>query len=234
MDQTEKQKFLARLRSYDSPRGFSSRSAAKTTVEGLRRGEKLMAEDIRQLESLRDLLATAALGLAAEGEMTFGMIKPRVNEGIGLPPDDDTAAQALIALIGEENVLLRFHALLDESQVGRLYGAEAMERLWKTESEHGKPVAQVLLEFIPSDAVTMTLVHHGEENAVNWLKKVVGATRPSQAHPDSIRGSHGRDDLMPNNLVHRSGSKEEAIAEIAAFQSIIQDLIKLGGHELSD
>lgn len=228
MDQSEKEKHLASLRKFKLPAGFSSRAAAKTTIKNLRKGMgRLVSEDEKMLADLDGLLATAAFGLAAENEITLGMIKPKANEGIGLPSDDDAAAQAIIAAIGVENVALQFHTLLAENQVARLYGEETMIRLWKTESEKpGKPpVARVLLDSIISDPVTIILVSRMGGGAVEWLKEKVGKTRPSEANPESIRGRHGRDDMLPNNLIHRSDTAKDALAEIKAFRSIVNDFI---------
>ena len=193
MDQSKKERYLLDLRNYKAPESFSSRKTAKVTIERLRKREATLApKDIHLLEDLDNLLSTAAFGLASENELTFAMIKPRANEGIGLPADDDEAVQAIIVEIGKDNVALQFHTLLDTSQSEKLYGPETIARLWKTESEKpGIPVARVLLEFITSDPVTMMLVSRPTGGAGEWLKEKVGKTRPSQASPDSIRGRAG-------------------------------------------
>ncbi|MBI2309360.1 hypothetical protein HYU89_00490 [Candidatus Collierbacteria bacterium] len=232
MDKSEKEKFLDALRGYEPPTGFSSRAAAKLTVEKLRGDEKVFVpEDIERLESLDGLLAAAVLGqLVNDNEMTLGMIKPRTNEGIGLPDTDDEAALAIIDAIGLEKVPLQFHTLLDESQTKRFYGEETIARLSQIPSEvAGESVAEGYLRFITSDPVTMMLASRSAGGAVEWLKEIVGATRPSQARPDSIRGRHARDSMLPNNLIHRSDTPIDAMREIEAFRSIVGELLVLGG-----
>lgn len=218
------------MREYQAPVGFSSRKVAKTTIESLRKGETtLTPEDVRLLGELDNLLATAAFGLASENEITFAMIKPKANEGIGLPADDDEAAQAIIAEIGKDNVALQFHALLNLAQGEELYGAETIARLWKTDSEiTGIPVAEILFNYITSDSVTMLLVSRPNDDPVNWLMEKVGATKPSRADPNSIRGRYGRDEMLPNNLIHRSDSIGSVIREINGFQLIVRDFINFG------
>ncbi|KKU06580.1 MAG: hypothetical protein UX10_C0028G0008 [Candidatus Magasanikbacteria bacterium GW2011_GWA2_45_39] len=232
MNQSEKEEFLASLRDYTPPIGFSSRAAAKITVRNLRGGAgKLEQPDREKLTELDGLLAAAILGQLVNGdEMTLGMIKPRANEGIGLPDDDDEAARAIVAAIGVDIVPLQFHALLDETQTERFYGEETIARLSRIPSEVvGESVAKRYLRFITSDPVTMMLVSRPESGAVEWLKKIVGVTRPSQARPDSIRGRYAKDSMMPNNLMHRSDTPIDAMREIEAFRSIVGELLVLGG-----
>lgn len=231
MDQAEKDRHLASLKSFRPPEGFSSRAAAKVTVAKLRQGEKVLTpEDVGKLSDLGGLLATAAFGLAAENEITLGMIKPRVNEGIGLPYDDDEAAQTIITTIGVENVALVFHTLFDRPQAENFYGRETIARLQLITSETpGLTVAESHLQFITSDPLSVLLISR-QEDASGWWREKMGATRPSQAHPESIRGHHATDNMMPNNLVHGSANPQEAAAEIASFKSIVRDLIVMGGH----
>ena len=237
MDKSEKEKFLAALRDYQPPTGFSSRAAAKVTVESLRLGKKVFVpEDIERLESLDGLLAAAVLGqLVNDNEITLGMVKPGANEGIGLPDNDDEAAQAIVAAIGIRNVPLQFHTLLDESQAERFYGEATTARLRNIPSEvPGVSVAERHLNFIISDPVTMMLVSRPGGGAVEWLKEIVGATLPSQAHSNSIRGRHATDNMLPNNLVHRSDTPDDVLREISGFKSIIQELLVLGGPIVDD
>lgn len=229
MAQTKKSEYLTKLRNFTPPEKFSSRARAKDTIIKLRQGtDSLLPEDKEKLDELDGLLAAAILGeLVDNNEITFGMIKPRANQGIGLPDDDDLAAQTIISAIGTENVPLRFHTLIESRQAEKLYGKESIDRLWSVESEvPGVPVAKVLLEFITSEPVTMMLVERPEKDAVEWLAEKVGKTKPSQADPNSIRGKYGRDELLPNNLVHRSDSKGSVLKEIKAMRSIIGDIAK--------
>lgn len=232
MDQSEKTGYLSKLRNYRSPDGFSSRTRAGVTVENLRSGkDRLTLTDKPRIDELDGLLAAAVLGqLVTDDEMTLGMVKPRANEGRGLPDDDDAAAQAIIDDMGVGNVCLLFHTLMDRAQAENFYGEETLTRLGQVPSGiPGVTVAESHLRFITSDPISVMLISRPEGNATGWWREKMGATRPSQAHPDSIRGRHATDEMMPNNLVHGSANPQEATAEIAAFQSIVKDLIKLGG-----
>ncbi len=61
----------------------------------------------------------------------------------------------------------------------------------------------------------LALVYHGE-NAVDKVRKVIGATNPEQSEPTSIRGKYGRitSKGVFENVVHASENKKEAEREI--------------------
>lgn len=67
---------------------------------------------------------------------------------------------------------------------------------------------------IPKNRV-LALVYEGE-NAISEIRKIVGATNPEQAHPNTIRGAFGRITTKGQfeNVVHASGNKEDAQREI--------------------
>lgn len=235
MDQSEKTEYLSKLRNYRSPDGLSGRARAGVTVENLRSGkDRLTPTDKRRIDELDGLLAAAVLGqLVTDDEMTLGMVKPRANEGMGLPDDDNAAAQAIITGIGVKNVCLLFHTLMDRAQAENFYGKGTLMRLEQISTETpGISVAESHLRFITSGPISVMLISRPEGDTTGWWREKMGATRPSRAHPDSIRGKHATDKMMPNNLVHGSANSQEATAEIAAFQSIVEDLIKLGGAAL--
>lgn len=73
---------------------------------------------------------------------------------------------------------------------------------------HGDPKRRVL-----------ALVYQGE-NAVQVIRKAVGATNPEEASPDTIRGAFGRvcrTHGYYENVVHASGNTEEADREIGIW-----------------
>jgi len=56
------------------------------------------------------------------------------------------------------------------------------------------------------------------EDAVAKVRALVGATRPDQADPKSLRGRYGRVvDGRIENVIHAAATPEEAAAEIALF-----------------
>lgn len=77
----------------------------------------------------------------------------------------------------------------------------------------GKPFYDGLVKYIMSSPVT-ALVLEGP-NAVAVVRSVVGATRPNEAAPGTIRGDFGLD--VSNNLIHASDSVDNAAAEMAIY-----------------
>jgi len=78
-----------------------------------------------------------------------------------------------------------------------------------------KPFFPGLIEFITSSPlVAMVLEGPG---AIAMVRSIVGATRPEQAAPGTIRGDLAM--VTAQNLVHASDSAETAEAEIAMWFS---------------
>ena len=82
--------------------------------------------------------------------------------------------------------------------------------------EHvGKPFFDGLVDFITSSPV-VAIVAEGE-NAVEVVRRIMGATNPLEASPGTIRGDLAMSIGM--NLVHGSDSLESASREIDLFFS---------------
>ncbi len=80
--------------------------------------------------------------------------------------------------------------------------------------EHrGKPFYEPLVDFITSGPL-VAMILEGRD-AVNMVRRLVGATDPIEAEPGSIRGDLGIE--TQKNLVHASDSGESAIRETAIF-----------------
>jgi nucleoside-diphosphate kinase len=77
----------------------------------------------------------------------------------------------------------------------------------------GKPFFEGLLEFITS-APLVALCLEGP-NAIVLVRSMVGATRPHEAAPGSIRGDLAVETAQ--NLVHASDGPETAAAELALW-----------------
>src|SRR5438093_8855743 len=77
----------------------------------------------------------------------------------------------------------------------------------------GKPFFEGLLAFITSGPL-VALVLEGP-NAIGLVRAMVGATRPHEAAPGSIRGDLAVETAQ--NLVHASDGPETAAAEIALW-----------------
>jgi nucleoside-diphosphate kinase len=77
----------------------------------------------------------------------------------------------------------------------------------------GKPFYDGLVSYITSSPV-LVMVLEGT-NAIQNARNTVGATRPHEAAPGSIRGDLGLE--VGRNLVHASDSVENGAAEIALW-----------------
>lgn len=89
--------------------------------------------------------------------------------------------------------------------------------------KHGEKVRNMLLDFI-TEAPVVAMCVEGIE-AVNAVRKIVGSTYPSEANIGTIRGDFAhmskeyaiKEDAHVRNLVHASGTKEEADYEVGLW-----------------
>ena len=77
----------------------------------------------------------------------------------------------------------------------------------------GKPFFEPLIEYIIS-APVVVMVLEGPQ-AIQAARNTIGATKPVEAAPGSIRGDFGM--MVGRNLVHGSDSPENAAAEISLW-----------------
>lgn len=77
----------------------------------------------------------------------------------------------------------------------------------------GKPFFQSLVDYITSTPV-IAIVFEGE-NAIDLIRKTMGATDPAKADKGTIRADFGLD--IQNNAVHGSDSPENAAKETTLF-----------------
>lgn len=77
----------------------------------------------------------------------------------------------------------------------------------------GKPFYERLVAYIQSSPVVALVLE--APDAVSQLRLLVGATRPSEAAPGTIRGDLGID--ISNNLIHAGDSAENAAFEIGVY-----------------
>ena len=76
-----------------------------------------------------------------------------------------------------------------------------------------KPFFKDLLDYITSTPIIAIVFEGGE--AVEVIRKMMGATDPAKAEPGTIRADFGLD--IQRNVVHGSDSIETAEAEIKLF-----------------
>lgn len=77
----------------------------------------------------------------------------------------------------------------------------------------GKPFYEGLIEFITSGPVVVAVVEG--RNAIEIVRKTMGATNPAQADPGTIRADFGLE--IGRNLVHGSDGPDTAAYEIPIF-----------------
>jgi nucleoside-diphosphate kinase len=77
----------------------------------------------------------------------------------------------------------------------------------------GKPFYAGLIEFITSGPVVVAVVEGIE--AIEVVRKTMGATNPARCEPGTIRGDFGLE--IGRNLIHGSDSPETAAYEIPLF-----------------
>ncbi len=115
------------------------------------------------------------------------------------------------ALVGE--VIKRF-----EARGLRIAGLKLMQISRELAEEHyaehkGKPFFEGTVQFITSAPVVVMCLEG--PNAIAAARQTMGATRPNEAAPGSIRADFGLD--VSRNIVHGSDGPETAAREIALY-----------------
>jgi nucleoside-diphosphate kinase len=77
----------------------------------------------------------------------------------------------------------------------------------------GKKFYDGLIQFITSGPVVVAVVEG--ENAIDVVRKTMGATNPAQAEPGTIRADLGLE--IGRNLIHGSDGPETAAIEVPLF-----------------
>jgi nucleoside-diphosphate kinase len=80
-------------------------------------------------------------------------------------------------------------------------------------AHRGKPFFDGVVQFISSGPVVAMVVEG--ESAIAAIRQMVGATRPLEAAPGSIRGDYALE--VGENIVHASDAPETAEQEIALW-----------------
>jgi nucleoside-diphosphate kinase len=77
----------------------------------------------------------------------------------------------------------------------------------------GKPFYEELIDFITSGPVVVAVIQG--QDAINTVRKTMGATNPAQAEPGTIRADYAME--IGRNLVHGSDGADTAAYEIPLF-----------------
>jgi len=115
------------------------------------------------------------------------------------------------ALVGE--IISRFEKKglrIVQLKVARL-PREKVEELYQQHA--GKPFYERLVDFMTSDRVVLMVVEG--RNAIDVVRRMVGATDPVEANPGTIRGDLALD--KTDNLIHACDSPESYEREVRIF-----------------
>ncbi|MHB9030378.1 MAG: nucleoside-diphosphate kinase [Candidatus Latescibacterota bacterium] len=129
-------------------------------------------------------------------ERTLLIIKPNVVE--------DRKIGAVISALEDKGLIIR------EMRMETL-SRERTEQFY--EIHRGKPFYEALISFMISGPVVPMALEH--EDAVNYVRQVIGSTDPQKAAEDTIRKRFARS--LTQNAVHASDTPENAAREIAFF-----------------
>ena len=78
-----------------------------------------------------------------------------------------------------------------------------------------KPFYPGMKEFMLSDYVVPMIVYG--ENAVQGMRDLMGPTKSIEAPAGTIRGDYGNKEIVNENVIHGSDSRENALIEIERF-----------------
>lgn len=81
------------------------------------------------------------------------------------------------------------------------------------EVHKGKPFYNDLINYITSSKVVVCVLEAND--VVKTVRKMIGATNPSEAEPGTIRGDFGLE--VSKNIIHASDSQESSNREIPIF-----------------
>jgi nucleoside diphosphate kinase len=215
----------------DIPETFSSREGARRFAE---QKEQQLRKSLSELETEKlkkivEVLNNPKLeSLVDEGKITLGIIKPNVNQSDFLPEDDDEASRIILNEIGEERVIFNIALKLTRKQAEEFYSPIRQKYESRIDPKTGKTVWDSILDFISSGSLTFLLIYDDGNNAIDWWRNKMGDTYPVNADKASIRGKFATMEMLPNNLVHGSDSKEEVKREIKCLARFLNNLYETG------
>lgn len=138
--------------------------------------------------------------------LTLAIIKPDAVEA--------RKAGLILAKLEEEDFRIRAARFLqlDDAQAGEFYAVH-----------RERPFYEALKRFMTSGPVLVLALERDE--AVSYLRTVIGSTDPAEADPGTIRALHAEN--KERNAIHASDSDENARQELAFFFSS-RELIRAG------
>ncbi len=103
-----------------------------------------------------------------------------------------------------------------------------VDKLYKhLENKVSEKLLENIKKWMLSDYIIAAVLEG--ENAVETARKICGNTNPAEAGKGTLRGDFSNEDVIENakhdiethNIVHASGSKEEARKEIEMFRKLV-------------
>ncbi len=224
MTVTEQPHIGQRLKQEPVPFHLSSRRLAPEVANHPENIQISRLERERFMKIL-DLLGHPEMNNAiAAGEFTLGIIKPNAYEGIGMPSDDELAAEMLLDEVKSRGIDVVFSASIQLSR-------KEAERFY---AEHaGKPFFDRLVEFTSSAPMTYLLIHDKSGNAIKSWRDEIGSTKvkigeavPGHPERQTLRSRFRNPTLETNNVFHGSDRVEAALLEITNLRYDIEALVE--------
>lgn len=217
-------KSIEMLQGLEGPSFLASRSSV---TEYLTHSPEERAE-IAELEREKIELIVKVLNhpeldrLIKEDKITLGMIKPHVEKGRNIAPDQDEAAAQIAQEIGEEHIIFNQPFFLTEPDLDQFYG-HVKENLTSTDRAE---IWDGFVDFMSTGPVNVFLLYFPEGDAVAQWRTLMGPTNPERAiaeFPETIRGRHAT--VLPDNTVHGSDSPASVIREKRIISNALISLI---------
>ncbi len=209
------------------PEPNRTRSGAREFFSKKTEGAEYEPSDLEKLINLKSILDSKQVdNLFMNGKLTIGIVKPRANEGMGLPDNDEEATNIIMDEVGRDRIMLAFSKKLTKEQAEKFYqpNREAQEKRI-IDDKTGLTVWDSVVEFTHSDSLTFLIIYDKDSNAINWWRERMGATNPDKANNGTIRRNHATALMLPNNLVHGSDSIKSALREKNILSEIIGEEI---------
>ena len=205
------------LTKIEIPEGFSSRERAQETVRGVY-SENLTIPELEQLKltEIHRLLSHPKLDdLISRGHITYGMIKPNASEGVGLPENDDEAANVVLQEMGK-NVVFSLPFQFTKGDATKFYGH--LEEKFKDKPE----IYEEIIDFITASGLTAVLLYKRDAGSIHSLGE-------GKAFDDGSR-------LFPNGkLSTRDGNIIQLSNDQVAFfkngKPVVKELSKMDDKE---
>lgn len=163
--------------------------------------------------------------LVLDGKLTVGLVKPKAYEGLDPDLSDQEAADMILSdvtnRLDENDLVVPIPVKFGRDEAYNFYRQPYVKMHGRVDDE-GQNISESIVSFISSGPATFLLIYREEGDAVEWWRKQMGATFPSEAAPDTLRGKYAFD--VPNNKVHGSDSRENALKEVDFLRRYLQEV----------